>query len=257
MITLKELMEAIKRREEELRSQKVTDRRRGKIDALRAVKGTLEWAKRRNEKPAEIPERLKYFMSIDNEFIDAMNRHGNPAEEKEFFIGNQEEIYLWILECYKVDVIANDVFRNLSRREKKEFKKIIPYGYDLRNVSDKRSVLTDYLGKFATGDIWLKSGKSRIGYSDADFQEKRIKESDYIESFIDADSGIFDGFKMVEVFHRIYRKENAIAVTYSDDSAIAYLNGKKYECGSDGIKVYFMSESPKKRVDFNNSCYFF
>lgn len=242
MITLKQLMEAIERREEELRKQKETKKRQGKKAAVKMVKSSIFLIERTKQNPVFIAKRIAYFMDIASGFITAMNENGNPAEDKEYFIGYQEETYMWILEACKVDAIANDLFKSLSRREKREFKRIVPHGYDLRNASDKKSVLTDYLGKFITGDIYLSNGRTREGYYSADYQEKRIRESDYIDYFISADSGIFDGFQMVEVFHRIYKKENAIAVTYSDDSAIAYFGGKKYH-----LETYPLKDQRKKR----------
>lgn len=48
----------------------------------------------------------------------------------------------------------------------------------------------------------------------------------------------------------------SIAILESDDVASVVFNGKKYNVGMDGVTVYFMTEKPTKRVNFNRSVYF-
>lgn len=129
----------------------------------------------------------------------------------------------------------------LSREDKKELEIVLGY-LDLRRSGSKRAIAA----------IWpdfVAGGKTAAGYA-------AIREKEYYKDFIESNSGIFNGFDFINLFHRDYKKENAIAILTADDAANVVFNGKKYHVGIDGATVYFMMGKPTKRVDFNRSVYF-
>lgn len=129
----------------------------------------------------------------------------------------------------------------MSREDKKELKKIFG-DVDFRSKINQNAIAA----------IWpdfVAGGKTAAGYM-------MIREKERYSDFIESNSGIFNGFDFVHLFHRDFRKENAIAILTDDDSANVDFNGKKYHVGIDGATVYFMADKPTKRVDFNRSVYF-
>lgn len=129
----------------------------------------------------------------------------------------------------------------LSREDKKELKKIF-------GDVDFRSKINQNAIAFIWPDF-VAGGKTAAGYA-------AIREKEYYKDFIESNSGIFNGFDFINLFHRDYKKENAIAILTADDAANVDFNGKKYHVGIDGATVYFMMGKPTKRVDFNRSVYF-
>ena len=129
----------------------------------------------------------------------------------------------------------------LSREDKKELKKIFG-DVDFRNKANQNAIA------FIWPDF-VAGGKTAAGYV-------AVREREHYKDFQESNGGIFNGFDFVNLFHRDFRKENAIAILTADDAASVVYNGKKYHVGIDGATVYFMSEKPTKRVDFNRSVYF-
>lgn len=130
---------------------------------------------------------------------------------------------------------------NLTKDDKKELEIILGY-LDLRKSGSKRAIAAIWL-EFVAG------GKTAAGYV-------AIREIKHYSDFIESNSGIFNGFDFIHLFHRDYKKENAIAILTADDAANVVFNGKKYHVGIDGATVYMMTKKPTKRVDFNRSVYF-
>lgn len=129
----------------------------------------------------------------------------------------------------------------LSREDKKELKKIFG-DVDFRSKANQCAIAL----------IWpdfVAAGKTAAGYA-------AIREKEYYSDFIESNGGIFNGFDFVNLFHRDFRKENAIAILTADDAANVVFNGIKYHVGIDGAIVYMMTDKPTKRVDFNRSVYF-
>lgn len=89
------------------------------------------------------------------------------------------------------------------------------------------------------------------------------REMKAFEDFEKAESGIFNGFEMVESFHTKYSKYNAIEWGYADDCAdFTSSAGAVIHTGADGVNVYLMTESAvksggRKQVHFNRSVYVF
>lgn len=129
----------------------------------------------------------------------------------------------------------------LSREDKKELKKIFG-DVDFRSKANQNAIA------FIWPDF-VAAGKTAAGYMAA-------REEEHYKDFKESNSGIFNGFDFVNLFHRDFRKENAIAVLTADDAANVVFNGIKYHVGIDGATVYMMTEKPTKKVDFNRSVYF-
>lgn len=131
----------------------------------------------------------------------------------------------------------------LTSAERKEVKKIID-PLDLRRADDRKRLM----------DIWpdfVAGGKTANGFN-------AVREERAFNDFMAADSGVFDGFAFVDLFHHVFKKTDAIYTAVADDCAdVVGPNGKTYHTGADGVTVYFMTENPTKRVDFNRSVYFF
>lgn len=83
------------------------------------------------------------------------------------------------------------------------------------------------------------------------------------KDFENAESGIFDGFEMVEIFFVKYSKYDAIEWGCADDCAqFTSRAGAVINTGADGVNVYLMTESAVKsggckQVHFNRSVYVF
>lgn len=98
------------------------------------------------------------------------------------------------------------------------------------------------------------------------FNERETRLSRELKAFKDfekAESGIFDGFEMVEIFHVKYSKYDAIEWGCADDCAqFTSRAGAFINTGADGVNVYLMTESAVKsggckQVRFNRSVYVF
>lgn len=89
------------------------------------------------------------------------------------------------------------------------------------------------------------------------------RELKAFKDFENAESGIFDGFEMVEIFHVKYNKYDALEWGYADDCAqFISRAGAVINTGADGVNVYLMTESAVKsggckQVRFNRSVYVF
>lgn len=129
----------------------------------------------------------------------------------------------------------------LSKADKEELKKIFDH-VDFRSKANQNAIA------FIWPDF-VAGGKTAAGYV-------AVREEEHYKDFQESNSGIFNGFDFVNLFHRDFRKENAIAILTADDSANVIFNGKKYHVGIDDATVYFMNKKPTKRVDFNRSVYF-
>lgn len=90
----------------------------------------------------------------------------------------------------------------------------------------------------------------------AQYEREQNAEAIAFEKFMTAESGDFDGFAIVNLFHEHFDKRNAIYTTESDDEANAITPFGTFHTGADGVTVYFFSEQPKKVVTFNRSVYF-
>lgn len=90
----------------------------------------------------------------------------------------------------------------------------------------------------------------------AQYEREQNAEAVAFEKFMTAESGDFDGFAFVNLFHEHFDKRNAIYTTESDDEANAITPFGIFHAGADGLTAYFFSEQPKKVVYFNRSVYF-
>lgn len=90
----------------------------------------------------------------------------------------------------------------------------------------------------------------------AQYEREQNAEAIAFEKFMTAESGDFDGFAFVNLFHEHFDKRNAIYTTESDDEANAITPFGTFHAGADGVTAYFFSEQPKKVVYFNRSVYF-
>jgi hypothetical protein len=90
----------------------------------------------------------------------------------------------------------------------------------------------------------------------AQYEREQNAEAVAFEKFTAAESGDFDGFAFVNLFHEHFDKRNAIYTTESDDEANAITPFGTFHAGADGVTAYFFSEQPKKVVYFNRSVYF-
>ena len=90
----------------------------------------------------------------------------------------------------------------------------------------------------------------------AQYEREQNAEAVAFEKFMTAESGDFDGFAFVNLFHEHFDKRNAIYTTESDDEANAITPFGIFHAGADGLTAYFFSEQPRKVVYFNRSVYF-
>ena len=95
-------------------------------------------------------------------------------------------------------------------------------------------------------------------------RETRLsQELKALKDFENAESGIFDGFEMVEIFNVKYSKYDAIEWGCANDCAqFTSRAGAVINTGADGVNVYLMTENAVKsggckQVHFNRSVYVF
>lgn len=113
------------------------------------------------------------------------------------------------------------------------------------------------------GGLAAQAKKARGNFDDNARGARLGQELKAFEDFENTESGIFDGFEMVEIFHKKYSKDNAIEWGYADDCAdFTSSAGAVIHTGADGVRVYLMTESAVnsggcKQVHFNRSIYVF
>ncbi len=85
--------------------------------------------------------------------------------------------------------------------------------------------------------------------------KRRELEREEFERFQTAESGEFNGFKFVEVFHENIDKKDALLTSFSDQFAMC----EGIKVGRPEVHVYFFTkpECAKKIVRFNRSIYVF
>lgn len=84
--------------------------------------------------------------------------------------------------------------------------------------------------------------------------EREKQEAAYAR-FEAAESGSFNGYEMIDIFHEKMRGRQPLRVVEADDTA----NADGVHVGADGVTVYFFAPSDrvKKQVRFNYSIYLF
>jgi hypothetical protein len=102
-------------------------------------------------------------------------------------------------------------------------------------------------------DPHSKAGKKRAEARSAEVEKEKMA----FDNFFNSQSGDFNGFEFVNLFHENFKKEDAIYICEADDVATARTPFGDFETGADGITCYFYTKSPKKTVTFNRSKYFF
>lgn len=113
------------------------------------------------------------------------------------------------------------------------------------------------------GGLAAQAKKARENFDGNARGARLSQELKAFEDFENAESGIFDGFEMAEIFHKKYSKYNAIEWGYADDCAdFTSSAGAVIHTGADGVKAYLMTESAVKsggckQVHFNRSIYVF
>ena len=85
-------------------------------------------------------------------------------------------------------------------------------------------------------------------------RERQIKA---FNDFKNAESGNFNGFDFVNIFHEQIKKSDAIYTGESDESAEVATPFGTYHAGADNVTAYFFNRQPQKIVRFNSSVYFF
>lgn len=139
----------------------------------------------------------------------------------------------------------------------------------LYNVIVKQRAVTNTKGdikmKFKKYDFTTKQAARKGGEATArkwaairaerERAAREPKEQEAYRAFIEAEEGIFDGFKMANVFHKNVDKNGCILFEYADDVAMC----EGVSVGADGIACYFFTEPEKvkKQVRFNRSVYLF
>lgn len=90
---------------------------------------------------------------------------------------------------------------------------------------------------------------------------EEFRDKGYFSAFCDARIGDFDGFQMIETFHKVYDKYDAYHIDYANDSSEVEYNGNIFNVGADDVVVYFMTTTATpdscKMVHFNRSVYVF
>lgn len=96
---------------------------------------------------------------------------------------------------------------------------------------------------------------SRRATEEEEDKEALAEETARFESFLKADSGIFDGFDFADVFHQRIHKEEAIRHLRSNIDGIC----RHIDVGRPYVDVYFFCDpnTPKKQVRFHRSVYVF
>ena len=114
----------------------------------------------------------------------------------------------------------------------------------------------------------VKGGRAAAAkrYADkrnAEEEARFAKEMKAFDRFQKSESGTFNGFDMVRVFHACYNKARAREVLTADDCAdVVTSAGATIHAGADGVIVCIMTEGARrgdarKRVIFNRSIYIF
>lgn len=113
------------------------------------------------------------------------------------------------------------------------------------------------------GGLATQAKKAREKIVVNDRGTRLCRELKAFKDFEKAESGIFYGFEMLEIFHVKYSKYDAIEWGYADDCAqFISRAGAVINTGADGVNVYLMTESAVKsggckQVHFNRSVYVF
>lgn len=102
-----------------------------------------------------------------------------------------------------------------------------------------------------------KPSEATIAKKQAELRAERERQEKAFFNFTNAESGDFNGFAFVDIFHEKIDKRAAIFTGISDDCADIRTPFGIFHTGADGMTAYFFSEQPKKTVSFNRSIYFF
>lgn len=108
-----------------------------------------------------------------------------------------------------------------------------------------------------------RPSEATIARRQAEAKEAKSADEQAYAVFEQASEGFFNGFSMVESFHRYHDKATALEVLTSDDSAeVVTSSGATIHAGADDITVYVMTNEAKagnvkKVVRFNRSVYVF
>lgn len=102
-----------------------------------------------------------------------------------------------------------------------------------------------------------KPSPATIEKRQAEARAERERQLKAFNEFKNAESGDFNGFAFVDIFHEEIKKADAIYIGEADDSASVETPFGTFHAGADGITAYFFSKQPKKTVSFNRSIYFF
>lgn len=108
-----------------------------------------------------------------------------------------------------------------------------------------------------------KPSAATIAKRQAQAEAERQREEKAFNTFKAAEAGFFDGFEMVDAFHRHHNKANAVETLTADDAGdVVTSAGATIHAGADGVTVYVMTEAArrgdgKKIVRFNRSVYIF
>ncbi len=108
-----------------------------------------------------------------------------------------------------------------------------------------------------------KPSAATIAKRQADAAREQERDARAFDAFEAAGAGFFDGFEMVDAFHRHYSKADAVETLTADDCADVITSaGATIHAGADGVTVYVMTEAArrgdvKKVVRFNRSLYAF
>lgn len=102
-----------------------------------------------------------------------------------------------------------------------------------------------------------KPSPATIEKRQAEARAERERQINAFNEFMNAESGFFDGFDFVDIFHEKIKKADAIYTGETDDRADIITPFGTFHAGADGITAYFFSKQPKKTVSFNRSIYFF
>ena len=87
-----------------------------------------------------------------------------------------------------------------------------------------------------------KPSAATIEKRQAAARSEQERQARALEQFETAKNGYFDGFEMVDAFHRKYSKWDALEVLTADDCAEAVTStGAKIHAGGDGMTVYVMT----------------
>lgn len=113
------------------------------------------------------------------------------------------------------------------------------------------------------GGLATQAKKAREKIVVDEMATRLSRELKAFKDFENAESGIFDGFEMAEIFHVKYSKYDAMEWGYADDCAqFTSRAGAVINTGADGVNVYLMTENAVKsggckQVHFNRSVYVF